>query len=280
MVRSLNRIERAVDEVDPGLSVRLRTLKMRIRHDVARRLIRDMTGPAEVCVDVGANRGVYTHIMSVKVGSGGCVHAVEPFPGNYERLQTLARRRGNVIVHTLALSDRSGSGVLRMPVHDGHRIDALASLEQNRTRNEDSCVVTLRTLDELLESERRVSFLKCDVEGHEQRVFDGAARILGRDRPVIFTEVEQRHRKDPIENTFAFFTDAGYCGWFVAEGGLRPLKKFNLVRDQLDFLDERFIPYAMPEGYVYDFLFCPPDTLPPPWSLGRHEQIPHPRRHV
>ena len=197
---------------------------------------------------------------------------MEPFPANYERLHTLARRRGNVIVHTLALSDHSGSALLHFPIHDGHPIDALASLERNGTQNQDSSLVPLSTLDELLEGERRVSFVKCDVEGHEQRVFDGAASILGRDRPVVFAEVEQRHREDPIENTFAFFASAGYRGWFVAKGRLRPLEVFDVVHHQLGFLGDRFIPYAMPDGYVYDFLFCPPGTMPPPWSLGRHER--------
>jgi FkbM family methyltransferase len=258
-----------VDEVDPGLSVRMRTLKMRLRHDVAQRLIRDMIGPGEVCVDVGANRGVYTHVMSIKVGSTGRVHAIEPFPGNYQRLQTLARRRGNIVVHALAASDHTGSGVLRMPVHNGHRIDALAGLEQTWTGHQDSCQVSLRTLDELLEGERQVAFLKCDVEGHEQHVFEGAARILRRDRPVVFTELEQRHRDDPIENTLKFFAGAGYRGWFVAQGRLRPLAEFNLARDQVAFLDGRFIPYEMPAGYVYDFLFCAPGTVPPCWALGQ-----------
>jgi FkbM family methyltransferase len=272
----LNRLERAVDEVDPGLSVRLRTLKLRLRQDVARRLIQDMTGPGRVCVDVGANRGVYTYVMSVAVGGGGRVHAVEPFPGNCRRLQVLAQRRGNITVHALAVSDRSGSGVLQVPVHNGQRIDALASLEPGRAPGGDSCVVPLSTLDALLAGERRVSFLKCDVEGHEQRVFAGAARILGQDRPVVFAEVEQRHRDDPIEGTFALFSGAGYRGWFVSGGGLRPLPEFDVERDQLGFLHGGFIPYGMPAGYVCNFLFCPPGVLPPPWSLARTGQAPRP----
>src|SRR5438552_8612664 len=90
---AMNRIERMVDEVHPELSVRLRALKMRLRRDVTRRVLQDMIRPAEVSVDVGANRGVYTYIMSVQVGGGGHVHAVEPFPGNCERLQSMERRR-------------------------------------------------------------------------------------------------------------------------------------------------------------------------------------------
>jgi len=257
----LNTIERFVDAVDPGLSVRLRALKTRLgRRDPIRRLMQEMIQPGDVTVDVGANRGMYTHLMSDKVGRGGRVHAVEPFPGNGNRLQTLARRRGNIVVHAVAVSDYSGRAVLQIPVHDGHRIDALATLEPNRPWNGDRCEVPVRTLDELLAGERRISLLKCDVEGHEQRVFDGARGILDRDRPVVLTELEQRHRTEPIETTFSFFADAGYDGWVICEEGLRPLEDFDVARDQLALLDGRFMPYGVPAGYVSDFLFCPRET--------------------
>jgi FkbM family methyltransferase len=259
----MNRLERVMDEVDPGLSVRMRALKMRLHHDVCLRLIQHMLGPTEVGVDVGANRGVYTYLMSIRVGCQGRVHAVEPFPGNDARLRTIARRRGNITVHTVAASDHSGRGVLRVPMHDGHPIDALASLRPDQGGRQENCVVPLSTLDELLEGERRISFLKCDVEGHEQQVFEGAARVLNRDHPVVFAEVEERHRKDSIEDTFAFFDAAGYRGWFVTGSELRPLQEFDVAHHQLCFLDGRFIPYAMPGGYVHDFLFCPSGIAPP-----------------
>jgi FkbM family methyltransferase len=264
----MNRLERMVDGVDPGLSVRMRALKMHLHHDIFLRLIQDMVGPTEIGVDVGANRGVYTYLMSLRVGRQGHVHAVEPFPENGERLRTIARRRGNITVHTMAASDHSGTGMLRIPVYDGRPIDALASLEPDQALDQDNCVVPLCTLDELLAGERRISFLKCDVEGHEQQVFEGAARILDRDRPVVFTEAEERHRKDPIANTFTFFGAAGYSGWFVVGSRLRPLQEFDVARDQFGFLDGRFTPYSMPDGYVYDFLFCPPGIAPPPSVLA------------
>lgn len=270
----MNRIERLADQADPGLSARLRTLKMWLRHRVVWQLVRDLVGPGEVAVDLGANRGVFTYLMSVRVGREGRVHAVEPFPGNCERLQVLARRRGNITVHPLAVSDRSGTAVLRVPVRDGQPVDALATLEGSQSEQGQDCEVSLRTLDEVLAGERRVSFLKCDVEGHEQRVFDGAARTLGQDRPVVFAEVEQRHRDDPIENTFAFFTDAGYRGWFVAESELRPLAEFDLARDQLGPLEGRLLPGGRPHGYVNDFLFLPPGARPLPARLSYHDQNP------
>lgn len=259
---AVNVIERIIDEVDPGLSVRLRALKMRLRHDVCRRLILEMVRAGDVVLDIGANRGVYTYLMSASVNAGGRVHAIDPFPGNGRRLRTVAGRRGNITVHELAASDRSGTARLRVPVHDGHPLDALASLQPGSSGQETSCSVSTATLDDLLDGERRITFVKCDVEGHEQHVFRGAARTLDRHRPVIFTEIEQRHRQDRIESTFEFLADAGYHGWFVTAGGLRPLAEFDITRHQLTFLDGQFIPYRTPAGYVTDFLFCPPGAAP------------------
>jgi FkbM family methyltransferase len=264
----MNKIERVVDDLDPRLSVMLRALKMRWRNDVSRRLLHSMVKCDDVVVDVGANRGVYTYLMSALVGPGGRVHAVEPFPGNDRRLEAVARWRGNVVVHSLAVSDRAGEEVLRIPVHDGHLIDALATLEPNRPWPGQSHVVRVSTLDDLLADERRVSFLKCDVEGHEQRVFAGAAGLIERGQPVVLAEVEQRHREDAIDRTFEFFAVRGYQGWFVAPDGLYPLAEFDLDRDQLSLATDPFTPYMMPVGYVCDFVFCPSGTSPPPAMLG------------
>ncbi len=264
----MNRIERAVDELDPRLSVLLRALKMRWRNDLARRLIQSTVQAGDVTVDVGANRGVYTYLMSVTVGRDGRVHAVEPFPGNGGRLRAVARWRGNIVVHPVAVSDRPGEEMLRVPVHDGHPIDELATLEPNRPWTQENYVVPVRTLDDLLKGERRVSFLKCDVEGHEQRVFLGAAEVIERDQPIVLAEIEQRHREDCIDITFEFFVHSGYSAWFMAEDGLHPLAEFDLGRDQLRFVKEQLVPYAMPAGYLNNFAFWPPGTSPPPWALG------------
>jgi hypothetical protein len=43
----------------------------------------------------------------------------------------------------------------------------------------------MRTAHDLLEGKRRVSFLECDVEGHERRVFWGATEMIGREYPRI-----------------------------------------------------------------------------------------------
>jgi len=50
--------------------------------------------------------------------------------------------------------------------------------------------VELRTVDsELTRTPRPITFIKCDVEGHEAEALKGAADIIERDRPALCVEV-------------------------------------------------------------------------------------------
>src|SRR5262249_17858054 len=121
--------------------------------------------------------------------------------------------------------------------------------------------VRLAPLDELLPPPSRVTFIKCDVEGHEAAVLRGATSTLKRWHPALFIELEQRHQADggDIGDTVAQLLALDYAGYAVHPGALRPLEEFDLQRDQLDYLQREFMPYAMPPGYVHDFLFVPRD---------------------
>ena len=97
------------------------------------------------------------------------------------------------------------------------------------------------TLDEVLDADdRRVRFVKCDVEGHELAVLRGAAKVLENARPVLLVEIEWRHAGDAMHETFELLRAAGYAGEVVTPAGLRPLSDFDVDRDQLAYLgDER-----------------------------------------
>ncbi|HLL68104.1 MAG TPA: FkbM family methyltransferase [Micromonosporaceae bacterium] len=260
----MNLIERIVDNTDPSISVRLRAVKKWWHRDQVGRVLAALTATGTVAVDVGANRGVYTYVLSTKVGRTGQVHAVEPYPGNAARLQTLARRRGNITFHPVALSDTVGQAALRVPVHEGKHIDALATLGPVVGAGHDDIPIPVRTLDDLLGDESgRISVLKCDVEGHEDRVLRGGAAVLRRHMPAIIVEVEQRHRSDRIEDTFAYLLGLGYVGYFLVPHGLRPLAEFDAAQHQPPASAAQFVAYSMPDGYVTDFLFVRSGT-----SLG------------
>ncbi len=76
-----------------------------------------LVGPGAVCLDVGAEYGLYTWTLAGLVGRSGHVHAVEPQPGPSAFVDTTRRLlgAGNVTVHRTALGAAAGGGVLALP---------------------------------------------------------------------------------------------------------------------------------------------------------------------
>ena len=156
-----------------------RAYRYRWRDDAAEiACVRRWTRPGTVALDVGAHKGSYTYWLARRVGPQGRVYAFEP-------QQALARnlRRSfdpaRVIVEHAAVSDREGTMTLHVPA-DG-RPSPSASLEMSAASP--GCAVDVRVimLDRYLPTgPAPVSFLKCDVEGHELSVLNGAASATSR----------------------------------------------------------------------------------------------------
>jgi FkbM family methyltransferase len=244
-----------IERLSPIGADRLRWRRRR-RHDFALRVVDAFVSRGDVVVDAGASRGLYTARMRDLVGRRGAVHAFEPNQLHHERLRRLAAH-GIVTLHPAALSDHLGGAELRTPVIGGHEYGGWATLEARPDATVRTVSVPTVRLDDVLSGER-VAFIKCDVEGHEAAVLRGAQQVLERSRPRILIEIEQRHRVEDVSTTFAVFAALGYQGWMLAPGGLRPLAKFDLERDQLAFLaNGPPSSEAMPLGYVHNFLFLP-----------------------
>ena len=213
----------------------------------------------DATVDIGANWGLYTARLAHLAGSDGQVDAFEPHPDHVRTLGLLACRRPQLRVHSMALSEASGSVVLHVPLVRGRRVTALASLKPPKADVEHETVtVPTARLDDVLSGRRPPSFMKCDVEGLESEVLRGAEATLRSSQPALLVEIEQRHRVDPIDNTFGYLCGLGYRGYFFGPGGLSPLEDFDVERDQLAHLQPGLVEYEMPNEYVADFLFVGP----------------------
>jgi len=181
-------------------------------------------------VDVGANKGVYTYEMWRQ---GWTVEAFEPVPECADLLIDWASVNVSVNVHQVALSSKSGSSELFVPLRpDGRLEDALASLERSsalETRR--SILVQTRTLDSFNFDDVRI--IKIDVEGHERAVMDGARETIRKCAPVLLIEIEQRHSRDAkITDLFAEIKAIGYSGFYLSNEGRRSIQEFSPDRDQ------------------------------------------------
>lgn len=140
-------------------------------------------------VDVGANYGYYTLLMSDLVGAGGRVHAIEPNPGVAELLRRsvlLNGFAGWTEVHELAAGAQAGVAMLAVPEREPKNAALVTGAESipGAVRHE----VKVAALDELLSGEERIDFLKVDAEGAEEAIIEGMAQILKRDRPDMVLE--------------------------------------------------------------------------------------------
>lgn len=258
--RLLRPVIHQLDDRTPALAAVLRWHRAARGGAVVQPLVDKLVRPGNVALDIGASRGLFTARLLQLVGDSGEVHAFEPYPVHVQRLRKIAARRRNLQVHAVALSDRSGEGQLMVPVVDGRPYEGMGSLEDPRMKlgsGAETIDVALARLDDVV-GDRRVDFVKCDVEGHEDFVFKAAEHVLAQ-RPVILVEIEQRHRGTDPRVLINQLEGTGLRGWAVFADGLRPATEFDLERDQLRFLAGA-TGESMPAGYVNDFLFTPPDT--------------------
>lgn len=186
--------------------------------------------PGEVALDIGAHKGAYTYWMRRAVGASGKVFAFEPQPSLAGRLrENIARLHfDNVEVVNGALSSSPGRVELSVPSggdSPGATLEGGLYPEASQRY-----AVDVMVLDEFLRRETSgpVRFIKCDVEGHEFEVFQGASQTLQNDRPFLLFECEQRFHPDcDIREKFTFLSGFGYEGFFLSENGLEPLERFD-----------------------------------------------------
>lgn len=203
-----------------------------------------------LALDVGANAGVYSAVMR---RHARLCHAFEPNP---DYAWVYRRVFGDVIFHSLALSDRAGRATFQVPVVEDVAYAGWGTLERPEifagyeTREFD---VELARLDGL--GLDPIGLIKIDVEGHELEVLRGGQETLRRDRPAVLVEAEERHRKDVLTQLFALMESEGYRGYFLLDGRLTPLAAFDPERHQKIDYDGSFSGRIASQPYVMNFLF-------------------------
>jgi len=187
-------------------------------------------------LDIGANVGYYA-IRLAKQLPHARVLAFEPIPKTFDDLQKNIALNGitNVSVFNLGLSDRNE--VTTFYCARGSSVSASAA--QFNPENNRKVVCPVKRLDDFVKTYPCVvDLLKCDVEGAEYLVFQGAIETLRKDKPIIVTEMLRKwsakfhyHPNDIID----FLGKLGYRCFTAENQHLRPFETMDETTVETNF---------------------------------------------
>ncbi len=157
---------------------------------VETRVVMACVSEGDIAVDVGANIGWYTTLLSRLVGPRGTVHAFEPLASTYQVLTGNCKLNTclNVVLNNIALGDRDG--MVTMHYYPDEACGN-ASMVRMSTASSIQSTCGLTTLDAFMLKHHvsRCDFIKCDAEGAEMAFIKGACRTLSQFEPSILIEL-------------------------------------------------------------------------------------------
>lgn len=182
-----------------------------MREGFVRDTIESLIKSQGVALDIGANHGGYTWMLGEKFQT---VYAFEPSDSNLQKLRENVEKAGNIVVVPMAISNVTGEGKLYIVDNDGgHSIAPKVVNKKAWGHDPDTWVkVDYTTIDDFMRDKgKRVDFIKCDIEGAEEFIFEGAIETLTNYHPDIIIEV---HQTVGCEDLYNWFRALGYR-WYA-----------------------------------------------------------------
>jgi FkbM family methyltransferase len=194
----------------------------------------------DVAFDIGANIGLHSILLSRLVGPLGKLCVFEPNAELLPALRHTVGQLGNATLYAFALSNKDGRSALFVP--SDHSTASLADwtvsspvFSDDGPSNEVTC--DERRTDNLIEEHALPppDFIKCDVEGAELLVFEGARQTLNRvDGPIILFEANECASRafnldvSAAKDFLAGLDAPRYCFFEIKkEGKLKPLRAID-----------------------------------------------------
>jgi FkbM family methyltransferase len=175
--------------------------------EVEWRVLDHLVDPTRAAIDVGANVGIYTGRLAQLVPK---VHAFEPIPWLAD--DVVRKTPKNVVMHRVALSNRTGQAELRIPIRQGVEEDGLTTMENHNLLPDCDDIHIVKCEVDRMDNIicEPIGFIKIDVEGHEISVLEGAIATIRANRPILLVESDQRHNPAAPGNVFEFLRAEGY----------------------------------------------------------------------
>jgi FkbM family methyltransferase len=185
--------------------------------------------PNDSTIDIGSNIGLYTKVLSDLVGSEGRVYSIEPIPATFEILCSNIHNLNlnNVVPINCAFSDKDKEITMEVPHYAfGGENYYQAHIVKNTSGNTKLRRVNIpsKTLDsKFRDISNLISFIKCDVEGHELECLHGAKDILKHSQAAWLIEITGNpdDLQSAANQVFDVMSQNGYASWWFDSTVLR-----------------------------------------------------------
>jgi len=166
-------------------------------------VLKSVTKKNFVCMDVGANFGYYSILLSKLIGKEGIVFAFEPAQYQVKRLEKNSELNNckNLVIIDKAVGDKTTKvnfyeypPFSTLEGHSSCEKEALEHLENNRYLKKR---VQQITLDDFIINKnlKTIDFIKMDIEGSEIKCLEGSKNIIKKFRPIIIFEFGNQRNK-------------------------------------------------------------------------------------
>lgn len=203
----------------------------------------------DTCLDVGANFGYYSTLMSQSVGPRGKVFAFEPLPHTLEILKNniILNEIENILVNSNALDETAGEKTLYLA--DIGISGSFKLHKYSKSFKEFTC--TSITLDSFVikNAIKSIDFIKADIEGAELAMIKGAKNTIITHQPILQLEIQESSTKlfnYTTNEIFEYILELGYSAFFVKGNKLVEIKTYNDLPDYNFF----FIPHSKITTYT------------------------------
>lgn len=186
------------------------------------KIVERIVKPGDHVIDIGANVGWYTKILSGLVGEQGSVYSIEPIPTTFKLLAFVTNRLrlNNVTLLNCGISSSNWTAIMEIPDYGTggeNYYRARVTTEEAATFRLRRYQSDMKSLDSLFaDSPKRIAFIKCDVEGHEIHVIMGAAKLIAGYGPAWLVEISG-NPDDEQSDAFKLceiLENEGYTTWW------------------------------------------------------------------
>lgn len=181
----------------------------------------------DVVLDIGANIGFYTKILSGLVGDTGKVYAFEPDARNFSHLSKNAGHLKNVELINKAVSDHSGKIMLYQSdlLNVDHKTyptgDATHATEIDCIKADDAV------------ADKKVDFIKIDIQGFEYFAFLGMKEIFAANPDIrIITELYPYGLNNSgisVAQFIGLVREQGFYVYKMTDNGLEILRETDIA---------------------------------------------------